>query len=141
MKSIIEVRDIRKEYQIGTQTVRALKGIDLDVAKGEYLALMGPSGSGKSTLMNTLIHLKEDFLFVKMPCFYGFHVYRRWQVKLICLHVKWISQYLSRPTTYILDKKNPQEWASKILLTSLRNGKWTWRSPKRWALSELRNVA
>lgn len=54
MKSIIEVRDIRKEYQIGTQTVRALKGIDLDVAKGEYLALMGPSGSGKSTLMNTL---------------------------------------------------------------------------------------
>lgn len=51
---VIKVRDLAKIYQIGTQEVHALKSIDLDINKNEYVALMGPSGSGKSTLMNIL---------------------------------------------------------------------------------------
>lgn len=52
--ALIEVRDLAKIYQIGTQEVQALRSIDLDIHKNEYVALMGPSGSGKSTLMNIL---------------------------------------------------------------------------------------
>jgi len=52
--SVINIIDISKTYKIGTETVRALKSITLDIHKNEYVALMGPSGSGKSTLMNIL---------------------------------------------------------------------------------------
>lgn len=51
---LIHARSLRKTYQIGDQVVHALDGLDLDIARNEYVALMGPSGSGKSTLMNML---------------------------------------------------------------------------------------
>lgn len=54
MDSIINLRDIYKTYGSGRLEVEVLKGIDLDISKNEYVALMGPSGSGKSTLMNIL---------------------------------------------------------------------------------------
>ena len=53
-KKIIATEDISKVYSMGTQTVRALQSISIDLFKGEYVAFMGPSGSGKSTLMNII---------------------------------------------------------------------------------------
>ncbi len=54
MSNVIEIRDIIRDFQLGQETVHVLKGIDLDIKTGEYVAIMGPSGSGKSTLMNLL---------------------------------------------------------------------------------------
>ncbi|MCM5529030.1 ABC transporter ATP-binding protein [Parasegetibacter sp. NRK P23] len=51
---MIHLENIQKSYFMGTQAIPVLKGIDLDIFKNEYVALMGPSGSGKSTLMNIL---------------------------------------------------------------------------------------
>jgi putative ABC transport system ATP-binding protein len=51
---MIKVRGLRKNFQVGEVTVEALRGVDLDVAHGEFLAVVGPSGSGKSTLFNIL---------------------------------------------------------------------------------------
>ncbi len=53
-QSIISIRELTKEYVMGTQKVRALRGVDFDIKKNEYVAIMGPSGSGKSTLMNII---------------------------------------------------------------------------------------
>jgi len=52
--SIIELRGIKRHYLVGEITIKAIRGVDLDVGVGEFVAIMGPSGSGKSTLMNTL---------------------------------------------------------------------------------------
>lgn len=54
MQGIIHLEQIRKTYYMGSHELEVLKGIDLDIHKNEYVALMGPSGSGKSTLMNIL---------------------------------------------------------------------------------------
>ncbi len=51
---MIEIKALSKIYQVGDSEVRALDGVDLDIAQGEYIAIMGPSGSGKSTLMNVI---------------------------------------------------------------------------------------
>lgn len=54
MEPIIQIKNLKKTYVMGSEKVHALKSITLDIRKNEYVALMGPSGSGKSTLMNLL---------------------------------------------------------------------------------------
>lgn len=49
---VVRTKDLIKEFTMGGQTLRALKGIQLDIYRGEYISIMGPSGSGKSTLFN-----------------------------------------------------------------------------------------
>ena len=54
MKKIIEIKNLYKDYLLGDIEVNVLKGIDLEVLEGDFIAIMGPSGSGKSTLMNII---------------------------------------------------------------------------------------
>jgi putative ABC transport system ATP-binding protein len=51
---IISIRDLKKSYHVGEVDVHALRGVDLDVPRGEFLSIIGPSGSGKSTLFNII---------------------------------------------------------------------------------------
>ncbi|HIL69922.1 MAG TPA: ABC transporter ATP-binding protein, partial [Verrucomicrobia bacterium] len=52
--SLIRIQDLSREYDMGSETVHALRGVSLEINQGDYIALMGPSGSGKSTLMNLI---------------------------------------------------------------------------------------
>ncbi|QDO94114.1 ABC transporter ATP-binding protein [Formosa sediminum] len=54
MDNVIEISNIIRDFKLGQETVHVLKGIDLTIKRGDYIAIMGPSGSGKSTLMNLL---------------------------------------------------------------------------------------
>jgi putative ABC transport system ATP-binding protein len=52
--SVILTRDLTKEYELGAETVRALRGVDMQIDRNDFVAIMGPSGSGKSTLLNLI---------------------------------------------------------------------------------------
>lgn len=54
MNEIIQLKDIVKHYEVGTQVVKALRSVSISILKGEYVAIMGASGSGKSTMMNII---------------------------------------------------------------------------------------
>ncbi len=51
---VIKTHELKKHYVMGSETVRALRGVDVSIRRNEYIAIMGPSGSGKSTLMNLI---------------------------------------------------------------------------------------
>ena len=53
-ETVVKTEDVVKEYRMGNNIVRALDGINIEIARGEYISLMGPSGSGKSTLFNMI---------------------------------------------------------------------------------------
>ena len=64
---MLKLKDIHKSYQQGSQEFPILKGIDLHVKEGDFLAIMGPSGSGKSTLMNIIGCLDKGLIILKGP--------------------------------------------------------------------------
>ena len=53
-KTVIELQNIKRNFQVGDETVHALRGISFSIQEGEFVTIMGTSGSGKSTLLNTL---------------------------------------------------------------------------------------
>ncbi len=54
MNAIIELKEIRRDFRIGNETVHALRGVSFAIEAGEFVTIMGTSGSGKSTLLNIL---------------------------------------------------------------------------------------
>ena len=54
MSALVEIRGVTKSYRRGGETIEVLHGVDLDIERGEFMALMGPSGSGKTTLLNLI---------------------------------------------------------------------------------------
>mgnify|MGYP000171555236 CR=1 FL=1 len=63
--NILSVRNLKKYYNTGENTVKALDGIDLDICKGEFLAVVGTSGSGKSTLLHSMCAVQKSVYLTK----------------------------------------------------------------------------
>jgi putative ABC transport system ATP-binding protein len=68
---VIVTRGLKREYDMGGEIVRALRGVDIAIRRNEYVAIMGPSGSGKSTLMNNLLPRATALHNVELPLVYA----------------------------------------------------------------------
>ena len=77
---IIETQNLVKTFQVGSEEVQALKGVNLSVNKGEFLSIMGPSGSGKTTLMDLILGL----------------IYFRYKIELSNCHREFVSVFYGR---------------------------------------------
>ncbi len=60
MSAIIDISSLKKDYYVGEVTVHALRGVDLQISQGEFVAIMGASGSGKSTMLNIIWAVLTD---------------------------------------------------------------------------------
>ena len=74
MKKVIEIQNIKRNFQVGDETVHALRGVSFNINEGEFVTIMGTSGSGKSTLLNILGCLDTptsgEYLLDDIPCTY-----------------------------------------------------------------------
>jgi ABC-type lipoprotein export system ATPase subunit len=115
---LIQLRDIRKTYQIGKITYEVLKGINLEVQRGDFLAIMGPSGGGKSTLLNILGLLDKPTS--------GSYIFEDRDVTT--LNAEELSKFRNLKIGFIFQAFHLVPWASaleNVLLPVLYRGKLT----------------
>lgn len=114
--ALIQLKDIRKTYQIGKITYEVLKGINLEVKRGDFLAIMGPSGGGKSTLLNILGLLDKPTS--------GSYIFEDRDVTT--LHAEELSKFRNLKIGFIFQAFHLVPWASaleNVLLPVLYRGK------------------
>jgi putative ABC transport system ATP-binding protein len=127
--NFIKVRNLVKNYPLGKTTVHALRGVDLDIAKGEYLCVAGPSGAGKSTLLNILGLLDDatsgdlsfDGITIRSIGARELHRFRRERISFIFQSfnlVPVLSAYENIEFPLLIQKVNPAERTRRILQTA-----------------------
>ncbi len=113
--ALIQLKDIRKTYQIGKITYEVLKGINLEVERGDFLAIMGPSGGGKSTLLNILGLLDKPTS--------GSYIFEERDVTT--LNAEELSRFRNQKIGFIFQAFHLVPWASaleNVLLPALYRG-------------------
>lgn len=116
--ALIQLKDIRKTYQIGKLTYEVLKGINLEVERGDFLAIMGPSGGGKSTLLNILGLLDKPTS--------GSYIFEDRDVTT--LNAEELSRFRNQKIGFIFQAFHLVPWASaleNVLLPALYRGNLT----------------
>jgi putative ABC transport system ATP-binding protein len=127
--NFIKVRNLVKNYPLGKTTVHALRGVDLDIVKGEYLCVAGPSGAGKSTLLNILGLLDDatagdlsfDGVTIRRMSARELHRFRRERISFIFQSfnlVPVLSAYENIEFPLLIQKVNPAERTRRILQTA-----------------------
>jgi len=127
--NFIKSRNLVKNYPLGKTTVHALRGVDLDIAKGEYLCVAGPSGAGKSTLLNILGLLDDatagelsfDGITIGSLNARELHRFRRERISFIFQSfnlVPVLSAYENIEFPLLIQKVNPAERTRRILQTA-----------------------
>lgn len=116
--ALIQLKDLRKAYQIGKLTYEVLKGINLEVERGDFLAIMGPSGGGKSTLLNILGLLDKPTS--------GSYIFEDRDVTT--LNAEELSRFRNQKIGFIFQAFHLVPWASaleNVLLPALYRGNLT----------------
>ena len=123
--NIVRVTNVTKTFKLGKIDVQALKGIDLEITRGDYISIMGPSGSGKSTLLNMMAGLEKPTKgYVKIL---GHEVTKMNEKKLAIFrqkHVGFVFQFFNLLPTLtteenitlplIIDGKNPKQYQERL---------------------------